>query len=208
VKTTSGAPVSGVKIDVWETDSKGKYDVQYEDRGDKADGRAIVESDDQGVFWFNAIVPVPYPIPHDGPVGKLLQKLGRHCWRPSHMHFMFQKEGFDHLVTYVLVPHTLFLLDEILTNTSALYIRGSDYETSDAVFGVKDSLIVGLETTTPEIAKEYNVKEGTQVLKYDFVLVTDEETKQLRHDEAVKAMKGLGREGMIIVNGLPVPDVD
>lgn len=90
----------------------------------------------------------------------------------------------------------------------ALYIKGSDYETSDAVFGVKDSLIVGLDAATPEEAKQYNVKEGTQVLKYDFVLVTDEETKQLRHDEAVKAMKGLGREGMMIVNGLPVPEVD
>ncbi|KAH7077703.1 catechol 1,2-dioxygenase-like protein [Paraphoma chrysanthemicola] len=189
VKTTSGKPLSGVKIDVWETDSKGKYDVQYDDRGTNADGRAIVTSDDQGVFWFKAIVPVPYPIPEDGPVGRLLEKLGRHCWRPSHMHFMFEKEGFDHLVT-------------------ALYVRGSDYETTDAVFGVKDSLIVALETVTPQQAKEYNVAEGTQLLTYDFVLVTDEETKKLRHDEAVKAMKNLGREGMIIVNGLPVPDVD
>lgn len=90
----------------------------------------------------------------------------------------------------------------------ALYVKGSDYETTDAVFGVKDSLIVGLETVTSDLAKEYNVKEGTKLLKYDFVLVTDEETKQLRHDEAVKAMKGLGREGMMIVNGLPVPEVD
>jgi protocatechuate 3,4-dioxygenase beta subunit len=103
VKTTSGDPVAGVKIDVWETDSHGKYDVQYEDRGDKADGRAVIVSDDEGVFWFNAIVPVPYPIPNDGPVGQLLEKLGRHCWRPSHMHFMFEKEGFDHLVTYVFL---------------------------------------------------------------------------------------------------------
>lgn len=101
VKTTSGNPVSNVKVDVWETDSHGKYDVQYEDRGDKADGRAVIVSDDEGMFWFKAIVPVPYPIPSDGPVGKLLKKLGRHCWRPSHMHFMFEKEGFDHLVTYV-----------------------------------------------------------------------------------------------------------
>jgi protocatechuate 3,4-dioxygenase beta subunit len=108
VKTTSGDPVAGVKIDVWETDSHGKYDVQYEDRGDKADGRAVIVSDDKGVFWFNAIVPVPYPIPNDGPVGQLLEKLGRHCWRPSHMHFMFEKEGFDHLVTYVF-PSTLQL---------------------------------------------------------------------------------------------------
>jgi protocatechuate 3,4-dioxygenase beta subunit len=117
VTTTSGAPVSGVKIDVWETDSHGKYDVQYSDRGDNADGRAIVTSDDKGVFWFKAIVPVPYPIPNDGPVGKLLVKLGRHCWRPSHMHFMFEKEGFDHLVTYVVLHpkhppthHSFFIL--------------------------------------------------------------------------------------------------
>ncbi|KAF2028003.1 chlorocatechol 1,2-dioxygenase [Setomelanomma holmii] len=189
VRTTSGDPIPGVKIDVWETDSHGKYDVQYDDRGDKADGRAVIVSGEDGMFWFKAIVPVPYPIPNDGPVGKLLDRLGRHCWRPSHMHFMFEKTGFDHLVT-------------------ALYIRGSDYETSDAVFGVKDSLIVGLETVSPAQAKQYDVKEGTQLLKYDFVLVTDEETKKLRHDEAVKAMKGLGREGMIIVDGLPVPDVD
>jgi hypothetical protein len=87
-------------------------------------------------------------------------------------------------------------------------MRGSDYETSDAVFGVKDSLIVGLETVSNALAKQYNVKEGTKLLKYDFVLVTDEETKKLRHDEALKAMQGLGREGMIIINGLPVPDVD
>lgn len=99
VKSTSGEPVEGVKIDIWETDSHGKYDVQYDDRGSKADGRAVIHSDQEGVFWFHAIVPVPYPIPHDGPVGKLLAKLGRHCWRPSHMHFMFEKEGFDHLVT-------------------------------------------------------------------------------------------------------------
>ena len=99
IKSTTNVPLAGVKIDVWETDSQGKYDVQYENRGDNADGRAVLVSDEHGVFWFKAIVPVPYPIPNDGPVGKLLQKLGRHCWRPSHMHFMFEKEGFDHLVT-------------------------------------------------------------------------------------------------------------
>jgi hypothetical protein len=89
-----------------------------------------------------------------------------------------------------------------------LYVRGSDYETSDAVFGVKESLIVSLDSVTAEQAKKYDVKEVSKLLQYDFVLVTDEETKQLRHDEAVKAMKMLGREGMMIVNGLPVPEVD
>jgi protocatechuate 3,4-dioxygenase beta subunit len=100
VKDTSGAPIPGAKIDVWETDSKGFYDVQYEGRAEP-DGRAVVVSDEKGDFWFKAIVPVPYPIPSDGPVGKLLKKLGRHCFRPSHVHFMFEKTGFDHLITFV-----------------------------------------------------------------------------------------------------------
>lgn len=98
VRDKAGKPVTGAKVDVWETDSKGFYDVQYAGR-DAPDGRAILTSDDDGHFWFRAIVPVPYPIPHDGPVGKLLQYLKRHPYRPSHMHFMFAKPGFDPLIT-------------------------------------------------------------------------------------------------------------
>ena len=64
VKDTNGQPVEGVKIDIWETDSSGHYDVQYDNR-DQPDGRAVMESDKEGNFWFKAIVPVPYPIPHD-----------------------------------------------------------------------------------------------------------------------------------------------
>jgi protocatechuate 3,4-dioxygenase beta subunit len=98
VKDTNGKPIAGVKIDVWETDSKGFYDVQHADR-DGPDGRAIVKSDDEGNFFFKAIVPVPYPIPSDGPVGRLLDVLDRHPYRPSHFHFMFDKPGYDKLVT-------------------------------------------------------------------------------------------------------------
>ncbi|KAF2687419.1 aromatic compound dioxygenase [Lentithecium fluviatile CBS 122367] len=190
VKSTTGAPIQDVKIDIWETDSKGVYDVQYEHyTGDRPDGRAVIRSDKEGVFWFKAIVPVPYRIPNDGPVGQMLEQLGRHPWRPSHMHFMFEKEGFDHLIT-------------------ALYLRGDPYETSDAVFGVKESLIIDLSTVNAEQAKKYDIKEGSKLLTYDFVLVTDEETKKLRDNEALKAMKALGRDNMTIINGLLVPDVD
>jgi protocatechuate 3,4-dioxygenase beta subunit len=98
VKDTMGKPIQGAKIDIWETDSKGFYDVQHADRTGP-DGRAVIESDEEGRFYFKAIVPVPYPIPSDGPVGKLLQKLRRHPYRPSHMHFMFDKAGYDHLIT-------------------------------------------------------------------------------------------------------------
>lgn len=98
VKDTKGRPISGVMIDVWETDSKGFYDVQYTTRT-TPDGRAVLETDADGMIFFKAIVPVPYPIPHDGPVGKLLLKLKRHPYRPSHMHFMFKKRGYDRLIT-------------------------------------------------------------------------------------------------------------
>lgn len=101
VKDTAGKPIDNVKIDIWETDSKGFYDVQYAER-DGPDGRAVMKSDNDGIFWFKAIVPVPYPIPHDGPVGQLLKKLKRHPYRPSHMHFMFEKSGYDNLITYVI----------------------------------------------------------------------------------------------------------
>ena len=100
LKDTSGRPIGGVKIDIWETDTTGHYDVQHSDRA-VPDGRCIVRSDSDGVFWFKAIKPVSYPIPSDGPVGKLLEKLHRHPFRPSHVHFMFEKEGYDHLITYV-----------------------------------------------------------------------------------------------------------
>lgn len=98
LKDMDGNPIEGVKIDIWETDSSGHYDVQHPDR-EGPDGRCIMRSDKDGIFWFNAITPVPYPIPHDGPVGKLLKLLHRHPYRPSHMHFMFEKPGFDHLIT-------------------------------------------------------------------------------------------------------------
>jgi protocatechuate 3,4-dioxygenase beta subunit len=215
VKSTTGTPIQDAKIDIWETDSHGVYDVQYEHyTGDKPDGRAVIRSDDQGVFWFKAIVPVPYRIPNDGPVGQMLETLGRHPWRPSHMHFMFEKEGFDHLITCVSSNLPFFLGPRSLPrpqNTdfaSALYLRGDPYETSDAVFGVKESLIVDLSTVNAEQAKKYDIKEGSKLLTYDFVLVTDEETKKLRDEEALKAMRKLGREGMTIINGLLVPDVD
>jgi protocatechuate 3,4-dioxygenase beta subunit len=98
LKDSSGNPVEGCKIDIWETDSSGLYDVQRPDHKDP-DGRGVMRSDPDGVFWFKGIVPVCYPIPHDGPVGQLLRVLGRHAMRPAHMHFMFEKEGFDHLIT-------------------------------------------------------------------------------------------------------------
>ncbi|KAJ9630146.1 hypothetical protein H2204_008651 [Knufia peltigerae] len=187
IKDVNGKPVEGVKIDIWETDSSGHYDVQHADR-DGPDGRCVMTSDPQGVFWFNAIVPVPYPIPHDGPVGQLLMKLGRHPMRPAHMHFMFEKEGYDHLIT-------------------ALYLRNDPYENSDAVFGVKTPLVVDLGKVDKATAEKYGVQEGTALMTYDFVLVSEKESAELRAENSRKALEKLGRR-VKIVQGLPVPDVD
>lgn len=98
VKDTAGQPIPGAKVDVWETDSNGFYDVQYDER-EGPDQRAVLTTDKDGILWFKAIVPVPYPIPSDGPVGQLLTMLKRHFYRPSHMHFMFDKSGYDPLIT-------------------------------------------------------------------------------------------------------------
>lgn len=188
VKDTQGKGIPGVKIDIWETDSSGNYDVQHPDRTEP-DGRGVMTSDENGRFWFKAIVPVPYPIPNDGPVGQLLERLARHCWRPAHMHFMFEKPGYDHLIT-------------------ALYLRGDRYEGSDAVFGVKESLVVDLGVVgADEVGEFEGVKEGTRLLRYEFVLVGEEESRRLREERSREALERLGIR-VRMVEGLPVPDVD
>lgn len=104
------------------------------------------------------------------------------------MHFMFEGEGYDHLIT-------------------ALYLRNDPYETSDAVFGVKDSLVVDIGRAGPEYARKYNVSEDHALLTYDFVLVSEDETKALREKNSKDALDKLGRK-VKIVNGLPIPDLD
>ncbi|KAK4232326.1 dioxygenase-like protein, partial [Podospora fimiseda] len=186
VKDTSGKPIEGVHIDIWETDSSGHYDVQHSDRNEPSE-RCVMISDSEGKFWFKGLKPVPYPIPNDGPVGKLLGRLKRHCWRPAHVHFMFGKEGWDKLIT-------------------ALYLRGDPYETSDAVFGVKKSLVIDLDKVDKETAEKYGVKQGSWLLKHDFVLTTEEETEKLRDQLATEALAKLGLN-LKLVDHLPVPDL-
>lgn len=89
----------------------------------------------------------------------------------------------------------------------ALYLRGDPYETSDAVFGVKESLLIDLGTVNKDQADKYGVKEGSKLMTYDFVLVSEEESRNLRQKNAMQAMEKLGRR-MKLYNGLPVPDID
>jgi protocatechuate 3,4-dioxygenase beta subunit len=177
LRDTKGQPIVNAQCDVWEGDAHGFYDVQNPNR-EHPDGRAVIRSNDQGIFYFTAVVPVPYPIPDDGPVGDMLKMLNRHPNRPGHIHFMIDSPGYDKLIT-------------------ALYPRGDPYETSDPVFGVKESLIVDLGTVDAQTAAAYNIPEGTKLLSYNFVLASDEEAAALKveraKEEANRAMPSVGR---------------
>jgi hydroxyquinol 1,2-dioxygenase len=139
IKDLKGKPVAGATVDVWEGGADGLYDVQ---KPDGTNLRARFRSDAGGRFHFKCITPVSYPVPHDGPVGKLLTATGRHPMRPGHLHFVIQAPGFDKLVTH-------------------LFTKGDKYLDSDAVFGVKQSLIV-------DFGKKNAA--GEAVCRYDFVL--------------------------------------
>ena len=120
VTDADGAPVPGARIEVWEADADGFYDVQYDD--DRVAGRAHLVTDDDGAYRFWCLTPTPYPIPHDGPVGRLLAATGRSPMRASHLHFMVTAEGRRPLVTHI-------------------FVRGDELLHSDTVFGVRPSLV-------------------------------------------------------------------
>lgn len=89
----------------------------------------------------------------------------------------------------------------------ALYFRGDPYETSDAVFGVKDSLVIDIGVVDVQLARKYNVDEGVKLITYEFILVSEEQARLLREEEDRKVMQRSGRS-MKLYKGLPVPDVD
>ena len=122
VSTVDGRPLAGATVDVWHSDDDGYYDVQQLDEIGGLAMRARFHADANGRFHFWSIKPAAYPVPHDGPVGEMLEAQGRHPWRPAHVHFMISAPGFEQLVTHV-------------------FVAGDQYLDSDVVFGVKDSLI-------------------------------------------------------------------
>lgn len=128
VKDVDGNAIPNARIEVWEADEDGFYDVQYTD--DRVSGRAHLFSNDAGSYNFWGLTPTPYPIPHDGPVGKMLEATGRSPMRASHLHFMVTAPGFRTLVTHI-------------------FVRGDELIKSDTVFGVKDSLVKDFEHQLP-----------------------------------------------------------
>jgi len=122
VTDPDGNPIAGALLDVWQTGENGLYDVQDPEQPEM-NLRGRFRSDAEGRCSFRTIPPVCYPIPDDGPVGDMLKATGRHPWRPAHIHFMISAPGYETLITM-------------------LFTEGDRYLDSDAVFGVKSSLVI------------------------------------------------------------------
>lgn len=122
IRDTDGVPISGAKIDIWQTAPNGLYSSQDPDQ-EKYSFHALMKTDDDGRYAFTTVRPVSYTVPDDGPVGEILRAAGRHPWRPSHLHFIINAEGYKTLVTEV-------------------FPDDDPYIEQDTVFGVREDLIM------------------------------------------------------------------
>jgi protocatechuate 3,4-dioxygenase beta subunit len=151
VTAPDGTPIAGALLDVWQTSPDGLYDVQDPSLpGMNLRGR--FRTDAAGRYNFRTVKPTSYPIPDDGPVGQMLRALGRHSYRPAHIHFIVSAVGYEPV-------------------TTMLFVEGDRYLDSDAVFGVKGSLVVNFvrHDSTAEAAAR-GVPAPFHSVAYDFVL--------------------------------------
>jgi len=152
VVSLDGAPLPGAQVDVWQADDHGFYDVQQPGAQPPGNGRGLFTCDDEGRFWFRTVTPSAYPIPTDGPVGGLLTATGRHPYRPAHIHFIVAAGGHQPVTTHV-------------------FVAGSEYLDSDAVFAVKQSLIRDFdEVDDPDQAAAYGVQAPFRHARFEVVL--------------------------------------
>lgn len=154
VRGADGEVVPNAWLDVWQSDEDGFYDVQTHVGNGPTEHRARgrLKTDAEGNFHFRSILAEAYPIPHDGPVGRMLAATGRHPWRPAHLHFMLQAPGYETLITHV-------------------FRDGDQYLDSDVVFGVRSSLIADWVQHEPGITPDGKVCDVPwYTLDYDFVL--------------------------------------
>lgn len=152
VLDVGGKPIAGATIDVWQTDGEGFYDVQRPG-GNESYARGKFTTAADGRYGFRTVKPVSYPVPTDGPVGKMLLGMGRHPYRPAHVHAIISAPGYEKVATH-------------------LFVKGDAYLDSDAVFGVKRSLVVDFKSQpsgpTPDAKKS---TEPFCTAEYDFRLV-------------------------------------
>lgn len=152
VRDLDGAPIESVKIDVWQANDEGFYDVQQKGIQPDFNLRGVFRTGADGRYSFKAVKPKYYPVPQDGPVGQLLACLGRHCFRPAHFHYIVQCDGYDPLTTHIFDPD-------------------DPYIGSDPVFGVKESLMATFRKINDPIKAAALSFDGPYYdVEHDFVL--------------------------------------
>jgi hydroxyquinol 1,2-dioxygenase len=151
VLNTAGEPVAGAVIDTWQSSSDGIYDLQEKD-SEQMNFRGRLRTGPDGRFRFHSVTPSSYPVPSDGPVGKMLLALARHPYRPAHVHFKIVAPGYK-------------------TLTTALYMAGDRYLDSDVVFGAKKSLVVSYRRRGTNGA-------APATIEFDFILDSKESIKK------------------------------
>lgn len=151
VTDPSSHPLADALLDVWQASAEGFYDVQLPDQSE-LNLRGKFRTDAEGRYAFRTIKPSFYPIPGDGPVGQMLRTVGRHPYRPAHIHFIVSASGYE-------------------TVTTELFVEGDPYLDSDAVFGVRNSLVVDfVRSESAEEAARYGVTAPFYTVEYNFIL--------------------------------------
>ena len=160
VVDTAGRPVAGATLDVWQANEDGFYDVQQTGIQPEWNLRGIFETEVDGSYWFRSVKPRYYPIPDDGPVGKMLAALGRHPNRAAHLHFIVKAPGYDTIVTHIFSPDCQYLPE-------------------DAVFGVKESLIADfIRDDNPAKAAALGFTTPFWAVEWEFVMAREAQVGQ------------------------------
>lgn len=159
VRSPDGSPIKNATVDIWQTAPNGLYSSQDPDQ-DTYSFHGLQTTGADGRYAFTTVKPVEYPVPTDGPVGEILNGLGRHPWRPSHLHFIVKAEGYKSLVTEVFADDDKYL-------------------DQDTVFGVRDDLVMSYQSmpagSFPNGFVRSNIETG-EYLRVDFDLVLAEAT--------------------------------
>ena len=156
VTDADGKPLAGASLDIWQTNADGFYDVQQPEVQPEMNLRGRFVTDSDGRYAFRTVKPVSYPVPTDGPVGEILDRMGRLAWRPAHIHFIVSKPGYRRLVTHI-------------------FAHDDPYIDSDAVFGVKESLLVEFrEHDDPARARDLGVDAPFCTAEFDIRMARED----------------------------------
>jgi protocatechuate 3,4-dioxygenase beta subunit len=156
VTDLEGKPVPGARVDTWQADGEGFYDVQDEGGLPVGTGRGLFTADGEGQYWYRSVMPRYYPIPVDGPAGDLVVRAGREPYRPAHLHFIVEAEGFRSVTTHA-------------------FVSDCEYIERDVVFAVKSDLIRDfVEVDDAAQAERFGVPAPFRHVRFDVALAPAE----------------------------------